>query len=160
MADKSDLPNPLHKRDLLYLQEKKSPVDHVAIGDAFFEAGRLTEAAQFYAEGEAKEKLHAVKDQAIKGGDAALLLAVAEALEVGVDEKDWVQLADAALKLEMYTSAAEAYQKAGRTEDAAKAREKLSSLLESVTPPEPVADPMAGSGETPGQAGGQTRIGG
>jgi hypothetical protein len=159
MAGEPRLPNPLEKRDLLYSRVKNERVDYITIGDAFLEKGRLSEAAEFYFRGEAREKLLAVRDRAIRSGDAPLLIAVAVLLGDGVETKDWAALASAALRLEKYTAAAEAFETAGRTEDAAKARERYAALLGTTKPPEPTADPES-EPEDPGQAGKQTKTGG
>ena len=160
MPGKSSIPDPLEKRKLLYSKEVDRGVDLAALGDAYRDAGRLTEAIQFYARAQAEDSLAEVKDLVIDRGDSALLLTIQGVLENGVSAADWKRLADAALGKEKYSAAAEAYEKAGDEEAAAQAKAKLTELLETVKPPEPIADPDDPDDPSPGQAGHQTKMGG
>ena len=129
MAGKPDLPDPLQKRDLLYSRKKDERVDYVAIGDAYLDAGRLSEAVEFYVRGGAEEKIRRVRDRAMETGDSPLLIVIADVLKNGVAADDWAKLASAALRLGKISEAAEAFERAGRPEEAAEARERLSALL-------------------------------
>lgn len=160
MAGKTRLPDPLKKRDLLYAQETPKGADFVGIGDAFADNGRYLEAVQFYLRGEAPEKAVRLKLKAIEGGDAALLLAIESFTDGGVEASDWAQLASIAMREGKFTAAAEAYEKAGKPEEAEKAREKLSEILARHRPPPREEPPSEGPETTPGQTGHQTKIGG
>lgn len=145
MADRPTLPEPLHKRDLLFSREKKKGVDFAALGDAYVSLGRLTEAVAFYVRAEDTDRLREMKQKAIEGGDTALLIIIADAIGEEVTADDWARLADTARRQEKLAAAAEAYEKAGRPEEAEKAREELATLFGRPSTPEPAAD---GDGES------------
>ncbi|MCZ6603362.1 MAG: hypothetical protein O6952_10175, partial [Planctomycetota bacterium] len=134
--------------------------DLVALGDAYRDAGRFTEAVQFYNRAQAEDSLAELKDLVIDRGDSALLLTIQRVLKNGVKAADWKRLAEAALRKEKYSAAAEAFEKAGEEEAAAEAKEKLAELLQTVKQPEPIADPDDPDDPSPGYAGHQTKMGG
>lgn len=160
MAGEFILPDPLRKRDLLFSRDVNRSVDYVALGDAYLELGRLSEAVQFYHRGEARDKILAVKKVVIEGGDSALLTTIAITLGDSVETEDWAALAAAALQKGMFAAAAEAFEKAGQPEKASQAREKFAALLGQHMPPDPTADPAREGPEGPGQAERQTKTGG
>ncbi|MCZ6603307.1 MAG: hypothetical protein O6952_09900 [Planctomycetota bacterium] len=100
MPGKSSIPDPLEKRDLLYSEEGARGVDLVALGDTYRDAGRFTEAIQFYNRAQAEDSLAKLKDLIIDRGDSALLLAIQRVYKNGVSTADWKSLAEAALRKE------------------------------------------------------------
>ena len=160
------LPDPLKKRDLLYDAEKSKTADFVGIADTYVEGGRLSEALQFYHRAAALDKIRDLKARAIESADAPLLIAIADLLTDDVVPADWERLAATAERAEKFSSAAEAYDRAGQPGMAARARERLDEVLGRQKPPpgedgpDGPSDDDAPSDPRPGQAGHQAKIGG
>ena len=128
MAKKRKLPDPLHKRDLLYSRKGKA-VNHVHYGDLFLEEGMLNDALDFYAAAGNPEKIRIVLDRALQAGDAFLLRRVEKVLPGEVTAETWERLGDAAAAGEKYHSALQAYERAKSEEKAKSAREHLKEFL-------------------------------
>jgi hypothetical protein len=128
MAKKRKLPDPLHKRDLLYSRKGKA-VNHVHYGDLFLEEGMVNDALDFYAASGNPQKIRIVLDRALQAGDAFLLRRVEKVLPREVTAETWERLGDNAAAQEKYHYALQAYERAKSEEKTKAAREHLMEFL-------------------------------
>jgi hypothetical protein len=88
----------LRKREILY-DDERSRQELYDLARAYEEAHLLGDAAQFMAESRVPEALRALKDMAMKEGDAWMLILVARVDPELVTNDDWQKLADKARRL-------------------------------------------------------------
>ena len=93
----SPFPTAIDKRDLIHDAAKQRNVDLPGMGDAFFDAGRLSEALDFYHLGSDLERVRRVKDASLAAGDYFMLARVASRDQALVSEAEWEQLGDLAV---------------------------------------------------------------
>lgn len=93
----SPFPTAIDKRDLLHDAARQRGVDLPAMGDAFFEAGRLSEALDFYHLGSDSERIRRIKDLALSLGDYFTVARVASRDLELVSAEEWEQLGDVAV---------------------------------------------------------------
>lgn len=105
MADKykrirfqNRLLRPLEKRDLINA-DGVDPEVLRAYGQLYFEAGRFSDALDFYLRAEDKEGLAGLKARALEVGDSFLLHRLEQSGLVEVGAEDWQALAQAAERL-------------------------------------------------------------
>jgi hypothetical protein len=91
---KSMLPDPLKRRHLV--EEDLSPARALAVAEAYLEAGRASEALVFLEKAEARDRLAALRDEAVEEGDVFLLRSVAAALGEDIVPEIWERVAAAA----------------------------------------------------------------
>ena len=91
---KTKLPDPLGRRHLI--ERELAPAQALKYAEAYLAEGRPVEAVDFFAKAEAKEPLEALRRDAISVGDVFLLRAVAQAIGVFPNRKDWQEVARAA----------------------------------------------------------------
>jgi hypothetical protein len=101
------LPEPLKRREILY-GPNTPPGVLLDYGRAYEEAGRPTDALQFYVQAGDRDGLDRVKATAVKNGDAFTMKAVARAMPDLVGESDWRTLIDRAGQLGKELFAAQA----------------------------------------------------
>ena len=85
-------------------------------GDQFADAGKLVQALLFYERSKDSQRLRRVHDEAIRGGDAFLLQTLNRILPDSVEEQDWRDCGDRALKDGKFLFARDCFEKAGDTE--------------------------------------------
>lgn len=91
---RSPIPDPLRRRHLL--EEALDPARALAIAEAYLAEERAAEAVAFLARAQARERLAALRDQALASGDLFLLRSVSAALGEEPSLEQWTRLADAA----------------------------------------------------------------
>lgn len=89
---------PMEKRDLINAEEVDPEVLR-AYGALYFEAGRFSDALDFYLRAEDKEGLARLKARALEVGDSFLLHRLEGSGLVEVRPEDWQALADSAERL-------------------------------------------------------------
>ena len=94
MAPRSVIPDPLKRRHLV--EEELEPARALVIGEAYLAEGRLCEAVEFLAKAQARERLEALRDQAVALGDPFLLRAACTALGEDPGRARWTATAEAA----------------------------------------------------------------
>jgi acyl-CoA reductase-like NAD-dependent aldehyde dehydrogenase len=94
VARKPAIPDPLKRRHLV--EEDLDPARALAIAEAYLGDGRLCEAVAFLAKAEARERLEALRDEAVAMGDPFLLRQACGALGEEPGARRWQALAEAA----------------------------------------------------------------
>jgi hypothetical protein len=122
MARETSLPSFLQKRKVLF-GEKTDPEKMRAAGKQFMEAGRLDDALEFFQRCDADELVRTVMDTAIAQGNTPLVMRALKVLGQEATPQQWSACAENAEKARRHTCAALAYEKAGRSDDAARMRE-------------------------------------
>jgi hypothetical protein len=112
---KKKLPDPLRRRHMV--EGELDPARALQIGEAYLEEGRAIEAVAFLAKAEAREQLAALREQAVKDGDAFLLRELSAVLMEEIDAATWQALAEAARSAGKDRYAAEASRQAARLEE-------------------------------------------
>ena len=105
MARKA-IPDAIQRRD--QLEQKLDPAKALRVAEAYLEAGRAFEALAYLERAEARERIEAVRDEAIEGGDVFLLREAAARLGEAPDVRAWERLAEAAAAAGKQSYAAEA----------------------------------------------------
>jgi hypothetical protein len=88
------LPDPLKRRHLL--EDELDPARALAIAEAYLAQERATEAVAFLAKAGARDRLAALRDQAVAQGDVFLLRSASAALGEEPSLEIWTRLAEAA----------------------------------------------------------------
>jgi hypothetical protein len=109
---KSKIPGPLTRRHLI--EKGLDASSALAIAEAYLAEGRKFEALDFLAKADAKERLAALRDEAVGEGDAFLLQAIARHLGEASSAEDWQRLSEAADAAGKERYAATARRQAGR----------------------------------------------
>lgn len=113
MARKS-IPDPLQRR--VDLERKLDAARALRIAEGYLGAGRVQEAVAFLKKAGARERLEALRDEAVGAGDAFLLREVAGALGEPPTAEIWTALAEAAAAAGKERYAEEARRQAARLE--------------------------------------------
>jgi hypothetical protein len=111
---RSELPDALARRE--WIEQALDAPRALRVAEAYLAAERTAEAVAFLRKAGATERLAALRDEAIRAGDAFLLKEVCRALgeEPGADH--WRRLRDAAAAAGKASYAAEAQRQADRLE--------------------------------------------
>jgi hypothetical protein len=112
---KRKIPDPLRRRHLV--EQPLDPSRALQIAEAYLEEDRAIEAVAFLLKAEARERLAALREQAVRDGDAFLLREISTALAEEFDAATWQALAEAARAAGKDRYAAEASRQAARLED-------------------------------------------
>jgi hypothetical protein len=112
---KKKLPDPLRRRHLV--EQEMDPARALQIAEAYLEEGRALDAVAFLAKAEARERLAALREQAVSEGDPFLLREISVALGEELDAVTWRRAAEAALAAGKDRYAAEAGRQAARLEE-------------------------------------------
>lgn len=109
---KSKIPNPLVRRHLL--ERELPPAQALRLAEAYLAQGRSLEAVDFLRKAGARDKLAALRDEAVAAGDSFLLRMVSTALGEAPDREIWNRLAEAAETAGKQRQAADARRQAAR----------------------------------------------
>jgi len=112
---KKKLPDPLRRRHMV--EREADPGRALQIAEAYLEEGRAIEAVAFLVKAEAREQLAALREQAVREGDAFLLREISAGLGEEPDAATWQALAEAAGAAGKDRYVAEARRQAARLED-------------------------------------------
>jgi hypothetical protein len=91
---KPGIPDPMKRRHLV--EEDLDAGRALALAEAYLAEGRVVEAIVFLEKAEARDRLTALREEAVAAGDFFLLRATAGALGEEVSPAVWLRLADAA----------------------------------------------------------------
>lgn len=108
------LPDPLERRHLL--EREIDPSRAAAIAGGYLEEERVAEAVAFLRRAGDRERLQALRQQAVEQGDLFLLRETAAALEAPPRAAEWAALAEAARRLGKERYAVQATRQAERKE--------------------------------------------
>jgi hypothetical protein len=122
------LPDSVTKRDLLWAAHK-TPPDYGAYGAEFLKEGRLHDAAEFFGRAKDKAKLQEVLKAGLRLGDAGLVARLAQIQPDIVDVTTWRECAAEAERLQKWSFARTAYEKAGDAAKAAEAKDRVLKAL-------------------------------
>jgi len=140
------LPDSVKKRDLLGAVHK-TPPDFSAYGEEFLREGHLADAAEFFARAKNQAKLKEILGIALREGDAGLVGRVCAWAPDLVTADTWRECALEALRLEKFSFARQAWEKAGDPAKAAEAHERVLRIL-GYTPMKAATDETSTSGNT------------
>ena len=112
---KSKIPDPLERRHLV--ERELSPAQALRLAEAYLAEGRSLEAVDFLRKAGARDRLEAVRAEAIAAGDSFLLRVVATGLGETPDRASWSRLAEAADAAGKQRHAADARRQAARGEE-------------------------------------------
>lgn len=111
---RGSIPDPLKRRH--ELERQLDPARALRTAEAYLEAGRLQEAVAFLRKAEARERLEALRGEAVAAGDVFLLREVSAALGESPDAALWRAVAEAAAAAGKERYAEEASRQAERLE--------------------------------------------
>lgn len=120
------LPDYREKQRILYI-DKRSDKDLIEYGDQYLEAGRISDATDFYQKANHVPGLEKIKEAAEASGDVMAFQYVIKALKKTATDNDWHRIGQRALELEKYTFAFHAF---GKCDDALKI-EQIKNLMKS-----------------------------
>ncbi|MCX7816914.1 MAG: hypothetical protein N2317_05345 [Syntrophales bacterium] len=110
-----DLPDYREKQKILYTD--KGNIDlWIKYGDAFFEAGRVCDALDFYRRADYQPGLKRVMESAIQEGDVMLFQQVLDSLRREGTKEEWDRIARRAFELGKYSFSRYACMKTNNTE--------------------------------------------
>jgi hypothetical protein len=112
---KSKIPDPLARRHLI--EREQPPAQSLRLAEAYLAEGRTLEAVEFLRKAGEKDKLAAIRAEAVAAGDSFLVRIAAAALGEPVDRESWRQVAGAAEAAGKQRYAADARRQAARGED-------------------------------------------
>ncbi len=112
---KSKVPDPLERRHLV--ERELPPAQSLRLAEAYLAEGRALEAVDFLRKAGEKDRLSAVRAEAVAAGDSFLLRIVATALGEPPNRESWRQLAEAAEAAGKQCYAADARRQAARGEE-------------------------------------------
>ncbi len=122
------LPDSVAKRDLLWAVHK-TPPDYARYGAEFLKEGWLADAAEFFGRAKDTAKLKEVLKTALREGDASLTSRLAAISPELVTAAEWRECAVEAERLQKWSFARTAWEKAGDAEKAAAARDRALAAL-------------------------------
>jgi len=111
---KSLIPDPLRRRHLV--ERELPPAQSLKLAEAYLAQGRALEAVDFLRKAGARERLAALRAEAVAAGDGFLLRVVATALGESPDRDTWLALAERADAAGKERNAADARRQAVRGE--------------------------------------------
>ena len=91
---RTQMPDAIQRREVL--EQKLDPAKALKYAEAYLEHDRVIEALAFLEKAEARDRLEAIRDEAIAAGDVFLLRESALRLGEEPDADAWRRLADAA----------------------------------------------------------------
>jgi len=109
------IPNPLARRHLI--EKDLDAASALAIAETYIEDGRAVEALDFFAKAAARDRLAAVRDEAVERGDAFLFQAACRHLGEAPVAERWQRLAEVAEAAGKDAYAATARRQAGHTQE-------------------------------------------
>ena len=124
----ADLPHPDQVRVLL-TDPKIAPGALDRHGDAFFESGRPSVAAQFYERSKSPDRVKKILERALKDGDAFLMEWVSRIAPDQATAETWEKIGDTAMQQGKLSFAKLAFEKAGRDGKVAEATHALLKML-------------------------------
>ncbi len=124
----ADLPHPDQVRVLL-TDAKIAPGELDRHGDAFFDAGRPSVAAQFYERSKSPDRVRKILDRALKDGDAFLMEWISRFAPDQATPDAWEKVGDAAMQQGKLSFAKLAFEKAARDGKVAEATHALLKTL-------------------------------
>jgi hypothetical protein len=111
---RSVLPNALVRRE--WIEQSLDAQRALRVAEAYLAEGRSAEAVVFLLKADARDRLEALRDQAVREGDAFLLREACRALGGEAEPTHWRALAEAAAAAGKQSYAAEASRQAERME--------------------------------------------
>lgn len=106
------LPDYRQKQQLLY-EGKRTTAELIDYGDRFLEAGRISDAIEFYQKAGNKAGLEKIIVTAQQMGDVMLFLQASKALNRPASPEEWLALGQAAKGLKKYSFAQLVFEKGG-----------------------------------------------
>jgi len=106
------LPDYRKKQQLLY-EEKKTAGELIVYGDSFLEAGRISDAIEFYQKANHTAGLEKIIVTAQEMGDVMLFLQASRALNRPASPEEWLAIGQAAKALKKYSFALLVFEKGG-----------------------------------------------
>jgi len=103
------LPSYREKQRILYI-DHRSERDLIAYGDAFLEAGKISDAVEFYQRANYTAGLEKIRDMAEQSGDVMLFQQVMKPLKQTVSDEAWNEIGKRALDLKKYAFALHAFE--------------------------------------------------
>ena len=114
MPKKSPIPNPLERRHLI---ERAAPAEQsLRLAEAYVAEGRTWEAIAFLVKADARDRLAALREEAVEAGDTFLVRELTRALHDEVPAARWRSIAAAATNAGKERYAAQALRLAERAE--------------------------------------------
>jgi hypothetical protein len=110
-------------------------------GDAFFDAGMVSQALLFYDRSRNPDKYNRVKEYAIEQGDAFLLYGVEKVEPESIKEREWRQAGENALERKQYIFARDCFERAEEPDRAQEAHEAYLQVIPTETSETPPHDP-------------------
>ena len=120
------LPNYQEKQRVLYIK-RPSQTDLIAYGDAFLEVGKISDAIEFYQQGNYAEGLEKIKGMALQSGDVMLLQQVVKPLRQSIPDETWNAIAQRAVELKKYLFALYAFERSNNESMVAMVKEMIKS---------------------------------
>jgi len=110
---KEDILPDYRKKQLLLYAEKRTNGELIAAGDRFLEAGKISDAIEFYQKACHTAGLEKISAAARQMGDVMLLLQASKALSTIPSPEEWQAIGQAAKSLRKYSFALLAFEKGG-----------------------------------------------
>jgi tetratricopeptide (TPR) repeat protein len=120
------LPDYREKQRILYIN-KRFDKDLIALGDRYLEAGRLSDAADFYQKANYLSGLGKIKEMAEAAGDIMIYHHVLKAIKQNVADDDWSRIGQRALEVKKYTFALHAFNKSNNSDKIDQVRKMMIS---------------------------------
>lgn len=112
MAKKSVIPNPLERRHLI--ERDVAPEASLRLAEAYLADGRTWEAIAFLQKADAKDRLAALRDESVAGGDFFLVRELTRVLGDELPAARWRETSEAAAAAGLDRYAASAHRMAER----------------------------------------------
>ena len=106
------LPDYRKKQQLLY-EEKRTVDELIVYGDRFLEAGKISDAIEFYQKASHTAGLEKISVTAQQMGDIMLFLQASRALNRPTSPEEWLTIGQAAKALKKYSFALLVFEKSG-----------------------------------------------
>jgi hypothetical protein len=110
---KEDILPDYRKKQLLLYAEKRTAGELTAYGDRFLEAGKISDAIEFYQKARHTAGLEKISAAAQQMGDVMLFLQASRALSKTPSPVEWLAIGQAAKALKKYSFALLAFEKGG-----------------------------------------------
>ena len=120
------LPNYRDKQYALYIKHYPDK-DVIAYGDGFLEAGRISDAIDFYQKANYVQGLEKIKGIAELSGDVMLLQQVLKSLKQTITEETWTAIGQRALEFKKYLFALYAFEKGNNNSMVGRIKEIIKS---------------------------------
>ena len=121
---KTNLPDYKEKQKILY-RDNTSPTTLIAYGDKYMEAGKISDAIDFYHKADHIEGLEKIREMVVTDGDVMEFQHTLNALNLDASEEEWNRIGKQALELKKYTFAIHAFEKGGNSPMAEKIKEEV-----------------------------------